>query len=189
MFTVYALSLDGVGFRYVGLTTYGSDAGPRLYMHRFNAAAGIDYPVYRWMRKHGPENVQATVLCYTATVDDLKLAEIWWIAELRKLGYDLLNCTIGGDGVIGVPIPEQTRKAVAAANSQRVWSDESRAKMSAARVGNKTNLGRTPWNKGKSDYLSDEARARIGAASSKNNKGHTHNNGRVPWNKGKKMSS
>lgn len=57
---VYALSLDGVHLRYVGMTC--GDLADRMRVHRWTAERGTRRPVYDWMRKHGPENVVVTVL-------------------------------------------------------------------------------------------------------------------------------
>lgn len=91
---VYGLSLDGKTFRYVGLTRFGAEQ--RLSKHRYNARKGLSFPVYNWMRKHGPENVQVTVLevCDEST---LSAAECRWIEDLKNQGYNLLNVTSGGE--------------------------------------------------------------------------------------------
>jgi group I intron endonuclease len=124
---IYALSADGQTYRYVGLTV---QPRVRLNAHRHAARHGQQYPVYNWMRKHGPENVRMRVLCY-ASVDDLPAAEQWWITELRSLGYDLLNLTDGGEGNIGWTMPEDVRARLAA----HVKSEEHRRRISEAMRG------------------------------------------------------
>lgn len=97
-FAVYGLHLGDGAFRYVGYTSKGVET--RLRGHRLASRSTATQPVNRWMRKVGPDRVVARTLCGALTADDVRLAEIWWIAELRSLGYDLLNCTRGGDGVV-----------------------------------------------------------------------------------------
>lgn len=36
--------------------------------------------------------------------------EIYWISQFKTWGFNLVNSTIGGDGIIGVPITEKQRK-------------------------------------------------------------------------------
>lgn len=106
---IYALHLGDGAYRYVGLTRLGAEA--RLHQHRKNARQGrLDWPVYRWMRKHGPEAVQIEVLEVVAAPQQLDAREAAWISKLTQEGCDLLNCTAGGGGM-------------------RVVSDEVRAKL------------------------------------------------------------
>jgi hypothetical protein len=95
---IYALHLGDHRYRYVGLTTVGS--ADRLWMHRKNARQDrLDWPVYRWMRKHGPENVHIEVLETVDSREALDGREIHWIDRLATEGFDLLNCTAGGGGM------------------------------------------------------------------------------------------
>lgn len=106
---IYALHIGDRQYRYVGLTTLGPDA--RLAQHRKSARQGrLDWPIYRWMRKHGPDVVEVTVLEVVGRPQELDAREVFWIAELTQQGCDLLNCTAGGGGM-------------------RVISDEVRAKL------------------------------------------------------------
>jgi group I intron endonuclease len=114
---IYGLSLDGHTFRYVGMTKRTLEA--RMRGHRDAARYGSQNPVYHWIRKYGFENVIATVLSY-AEIDDLKSAERWWIAELRNLGYSLLNLTDGGEGNLGWVPSEETRRRIGDANRGRL---------------------------------------------------------------------
>lgn len=146
-YIIYGLSLDGYAIRYVGLTA--KSAEHRLRGHQGCARSGINLPLYRWMRKYGPENVQTRVLGYTASIEDLYLAERWWIAELREAGYHLLNLTDGGDGVHGY-----------------IFTDEQRARLSAAHKGKRHSgsfaKSHAPWNKGRPP--SEEQKAKLSAA-------------------------
>lgn len=120
---VYALSLDGQAFRYVGCTIRGVDT--RLRRHRWNARNRPDAaPVYRWMVKHGIENVVATVLD-ECTKDDLGELEQTWIALLRADGFDLLNCNAGGVGIFKPATSDEARRKMS--ESQKLlWTPERR---------------------------------------------------------------
>ena len=89
----------GRGYRYIGLTTAGAQR--RLWSHRKMARNGNTYPVYRWMRKHGDENVRSVVLERHAAPELLPDAERRVIAEHRSLGPADLNVTSGGEGTFG----------------------------------------------------------------------------------------
>ena len=59
---IYALSLDGANFRYVGLASRKHGGAGRLRDHKIDAANGDRGPLLGWMRKHGPENVVISIL-------------------------------------------------------------------------------------------------------------------------------
>lgn len=151
---IYALSVNGRDFRYVGLTKRAVEL--RLAQHEKTARSGREasLPVHVWMREHGP--VQVTVLSH-ARIADLHGAERWWIAELKALGYDLLNRTSGGQGTFGwiptaetrarisvamagkkrAPSSEEKRRKIGIAHKGMKRSAETRAKISAAAKGRK----------------------------------------------------
>jgi hypothetical protein len=184
---IYALSLDGSTFRYVGLTRHTVEERLRVHRKRASTTAPPTMPVHKWMRKHEPKSVQVTVLCYT-TLEDLGNAERWWIAELRDLGYDLLNCTDGGDiGAPGThkitkprlrgyktgPMSEEHKEKIRAASRGKPKSDEHKEKIRQAAKGRAISdetrqklsdalSGRKPWNKDKQH--SDETRAKMSKA-------------------------
>ena len=133
---IYALSVVDGGFRYVGQTLRVPKR--RLWIHRTEANAGSHYPLYQWMREHGPRNVALTVLCHAERAE-LDAAERWWIAELRGLGHNLLNLTDGGHGSFGRAVSDQTRRKISEGNvgppAGRVYgplSDEQKLKMSVS---------------------------------------------------------
>lgn len=80
--------------RYVGLTK--NSVMRRLYDHRSAGRTHRNHTrVTRWIAKHGPENIQASIL-EVGGRDQLTAMEFSWIAELRAQGKDLLNLTRGG---------------------------------------------------------------------------------------------
>lgn len=81
------------GTRYVGQTVR---TGPRrLAEHRRDATSGRSGAiVYRWMRRHGVENIELTVLETLpegATKEDLDAAEGYWMVLKRAANPFLLN--------------------------------------------------------------------------------------------------
>lgn len=107
MGSIYGLhSGDGI-IRYVGLTK--NKLIYRLKQHRAAANGESHLPVHHWMRKHDPATIKIVQL--EETDIDLGLREIWWIAELRHRGANLMNVSPGGDtwGGYSVLSPEQVR--------------------------------------------------------------------------------
>lgn len=103
------------GYRYIGKSIV-SDRG-RLRSHKYNARRDQDLPVYRWMRKHGPENIEIETLERVEGNEALLLREIAWIADLgTHVSEGGLNCTRGGDGSLGW---KQTAESIAKANAAR----------------------------------------------------------------------
>jgi hypothetical protein len=60
----------------------------------------------------------------------LNAAEIFWIAELRRRGCPLTNCTDGGGGQVGFRRPD-----IAERNRARVWTPQQREKCRRAHLG------------------------------------------------------
>lgn len=125
--------------RYIGQSTTGllrprAHTSPtklaRTSTHQVNwikglVAAGLKYTI--------------TVLEHLAGIDGLDAAEIRWIAYGRECGWPLTNITAGGNvGARGRKLtPDQITRLIAR-NTGRVFSPETRAKMSAARKGKKS---------------------------------------------------
>lgn len=130
--TVYGLRVPGGSIRYVGQTT--KDVHERLGRHQKTARFGSNYPVHRWMRKH--VDVELIVLVDDAVWD---VDEIAQIEKLRLDGLVLLNCNAGGFGMRD-PSPE-TRAKMSAAKIGRPASEETRQRMSAALKGRSRNNG------------------------------------------------
>jgi group I intron endonuclease len=134
------------------------------------------------MRECGRETIQIDVIesHESITIRDIHERERTCIAEAKAKGLDLLNGTSGGQGIPGMKhgpearakmsaahkgktITEAHRKAISAAMkghtynmSRGPFSAETRAKMSASKIGEKNN------NFGKA--MSDETKAKISAA-------------------------
>lgn len=88
--------------RYGGITT--TSAKQRSYGHWHNAINPGQRPQYgpmpSWLRKHQEERdqIKFVELAYFDTLDELKRAEILFIAAMRDRGQCDLNLTDGGEG-------------------------------------------------------------------------------------------
>lgn len=85
---------------YVGQASMG--ARDRFNKHTYAARNDASWPVSRWMRKHGVENIRYTVLESVDTGEEMDIAEEAWIERLGTLisegGYNIIP---GGAGVRG----------------------------------------------------------------------------------------
>lgn len=109
---VYVIRNRVNGNRYVGISNYGT--AHRWRRHVQDAQCGRKCPLLFAIRKHGADAFTIRVLERSASDQELKAAEVRWIAKLGtyEKGY---NCTLGGDGVHGLVFsPEQQRKRVRA---------------------------------------------------------------------------
>lgn len=130
---VYALHAGDMDYRYVGITK--NRAIERLRGHRYGGRVNARYAVSQWIHRCGPENVQMRILGTALTYRDLKDAEIFWIAELKELGYDLVNMTKGGDGTHGYTSTLERNRRIGEAFRGRKWSDEHRKRISDTKKG------------------------------------------------------
>ena len=102
-------------YRYVGKTL--ADPRRRMSSHKYNARRGLDLPLYKWMRKHGLDNILCEVIERESDPERLLLAEIAAIDRYATHVTDGgLNCTRGGDGSLGW---KQTRESIDKANAAR----------------------------------------------------------------------
>ncbi|GAA4992586.1 NUMOD3 domain-containing DNA-binding protein [Pseudonocardia tropica] len=125
---VYGLSLDGVNFRYVGMTT--GSLQQRWWAHSYRARTAPRTAVQCWIAKHGPEQVMVTVLERCGSIEELHEAEVRWIETLRGQGADLLNLTEGGEGVLGLRHSPEVRALMSQQRTGRTSSEETRRKIS-----------------------------------------------------------
>lgn len=106
--------------------------------HRGNAKNGMDLPVYRWMRKHGIENILMTPLSVHESRADMGIAEARAIQTHRThVSMGGLNVTLGGDGGRGFKHSAETRAAMSRAHTGMKRSPEAVAKIAAANRGSK----------------------------------------------------
>ena len=99
--------------RYVGKTARGMLA--RLISHKHAAKRG-QLPVNRWVMKLIRETGSGPIFNWIESVPDgadWAEREMFWIAEMRRRGADLLNLTNGGEGCSGIVFSEERNKKVA----------------------------------------------------------------------------
>lgn len=110
---VYTLTdkLEPDRVRYVGLTRRKPQV--RLSGHWTECLNGGTRPVNNFMRKrlYDRSRVVMTVIDECATDEELKCAEIEWIAFYRSLGQADLNLTDGGEGMWGYRMSEEQKEA------------------------------------------------------------------------------
>jgi group I intron endonuclease len=114
------------------------------------------------IKKHGRENFKKDILQECTTLDELKIAEEYWIryynACTSKEFYNILDSSTGGDSLTNHPDLEIIKEKIRNARSKQVinHSDETKKKISDAQKGNKAY-----WY-GKS--LPDGSKSKISAA-------------------------
>lgn len=138
--TVYGLasSEDGV-VRYVGQTTGQLDR--RLIHHHYDAKKLGTIHKSNWIRRVIERGFEIQIVPIEENAP-WGSAEIKWIAWYRQNGFDLVNTTDGGEGVVGYVRDEEWRARRSAAMKGRTsprkgvkLSDETRAKISAVQKG------------------------------------------------------
>lgn len=152
--------------RYIGMTCTSVS---RPQNHRCWAGRGVsECKTYlsKWVRKLSLEGVDYEVevlqeLCPGADWRKVGLVEMAMIAAARRHGHKLTNATDGGEGAKGVKATEVTKRAIAAANRRREWSESSRKKLSKS-------LKASPkmkanWRSSRGKKVSEETRAKLSA--------------------------
>ena len=111
---------------YVGQTKKSLAA--RWKEHIWNVGRGLDYPIYRAIRKYGLDAFTVDVLHLAKTPNELNRMETFFIvlhqSHLKENGY---NLTLGGEGLVATDeVKEKLRKA----GRKRKHSKATRRKMS-----------------------------------------------------------
>jgi len=100
------------GVRYVGRTI--RPVRKRLVQHKGQAKRGSEYPVHRWMRTHGEENVFAQTPAQTDDYQNLSEMEGRWIENMAQSGSSLLNMASIEDGKLLYRHSPETRAKISA---------------------------------------------------------------------------
>lgn len=138
--TIYTLasSEDGI-VRYIGQTTGRLDK--RLIHHHYDAKKLSAIHKSNWIRSV-IRSGHTIVISAIEEQAEWGAAERRWIEEFRERGFDLVNTTDGGEGVVGYVRNAEWRARRSALMTGRAsplkgtkMSDEQRAKISAAQVG------------------------------------------------------
>ena len=152
---VHPLTLE---IRYIGKSKGISN---RFKAHKYNALNDVHLPLYNWWRKLIRNEVGDLSPLTLGEGDSVE--EIMWIADLKSKGARLLNLTAGGDGfrgkhseesrhkmsgsgkgkqvgsrhpMFGKKHSEETRRKMSENRKGRILSEETRQKMSLAKIGN-----------------------------------------------------
>lgn len=151
--------------RYVGVTKYET-AATRLKGHRSAASKGMKLPVYDWIRKHGGDNIDATIVKSFLTLEEAYAAEKQLIRELRLASAPLLNIAEGGTGGYTGPPSKEAREKMAAGSRGRVKSQEERDKLSIANKGKKPSKAAIDASKfyNATHAVSEETRQKMSAS-------------------------
>ena len=118
--------------RYVGVTVEGLPH--RLRAHINESSGNSQKAKDRWIRKHGPENIRGKVLeSGILDLEDLRVAEISWIAKLGTFGGGL-NMTRGGEGVWGYRFSDEVRARFRERTREQMAVKHPRAKLNESDV-------------------------------------------------------
>lgn len=155
-FIVYGLCDPRTGeLRYVGKSTCGLSR-PKAHL-RPSVLRRTRSHCGNWIKQLTADGMkpEIVILETTITKDALVEAEQFYIAYFRFIGCNLTNLTCGGDGKVGWRMPQSTRDkiakahlgghkpklsdahraAISRANTGKIISEETRARLSAALKG------------------------------------------------------
>lgn len=110
---VYRVTNTVTGKAYIGVTRH--KAATRWKTHRAYTKRGSMFPLHHAMQKYGIENFRFEIICECSSLPELAACERGLIAEHGTYAPHGYNVTSGGEGCF-----------------ERVVSDETRAKLSAA---------------------------------------------------------
>lgn len=135
-FTLYVLKHPETGeIRYAGITCGTLER--RLSQHISNKAKCHRYFWIQKLKQSGliPKiEPIADGLAFEQVVELEKL----FIASFKEFGFDLTNCSAGGEsGAFGRGISEYHSRRISECNAKRVWTPESRKKLSQTLSGRK----------------------------------------------------
>lgn len=117
------------GKSYIGIT---SKKHPN---YRWQNGEGYkDQIFYRAIQKYGWENFTHIIEAESLSEKDAKELEVQLILKYKE-GGKCYNITNGGDGRLGIPMHENTRKALLKANTGRICSEETKKKISESEKG------------------------------------------------------
>lgn len=91
--------------------TAGPSTGGVIYGVRLVARSGRKTPFYDWLRKHDGDGIVVDDIDHVQGLEELGMAEIFWIEALRREGHPLLNLSLGGLGPMGVEWTAEMREA------------------------------------------------------------------------------
>ena len=117
--------------RYVGVTK--QNVQERIRGHLKDARWQDRYPIQSWLRELLSLDLRPSFTILEVTTD--RMREIYWIAECRRSGAELLNSTGGGQGI---PNPSmETRMKISLRFKGKKLSEEHRQKLRDSHLGHK----------------------------------------------------
>lgn len=134
MGALYQLTFPN-GKSYVGITA--GTVAARFKEHTHAAKRGLQYAVYRALRKYGPENVRVKTLAIADDWGYLQTIEqnaIRVLGTFKPAGY---NLTKGGEGILGATMSESAREKQSAAKKGRQLPSGHKENIRLALLGNK----------------------------------------------------
>lgn len=116
--------------RYIGKSVNGLSR-PKAHFRATEYNKGVR-PIQKWMKQRTESGVipEIKILEISDRAEDLSALEIKHIAEHRATKSRLLNCTAGGDGSLGRPVPNSIREFLSKKFKGRKISDELKRKIS-----------------------------------------------------------
>lgn len=125
---IYILRDPSGGVRYVGKA---DDPKRRLREHLSPKSREANPYKARWLAQlQAADLLPELEVVEEVGIENWEERERWWIAHYRSLGARLVNCTDGGDGVVGYKAPPELLERMAAFN-RRINADPAvRAKRS-----------------------------------------------------------
>ena len=130
---IYLKTFDD-GFVYVGVT---NNFNRRMREHNNDSKGKSNMRVHKHMRLHSHET--EILACFEDYKDALNY-EILIIDNFKNLGFDVLNSTVGGEGIVGLIKTNEHRKNLSKSlkgKLRKIPNAETRAKMSASQKGRK----------------------------------------------------
>lgn len=142
-----ASSFNPDNIRYVGVTSTTLEI--RLNRHR-NLKNKGNARRFKWIKSVIESG-------FEIIISDWQFSEIYWIAQFKAWGFDLVNSTEGGEGSIEYKHTEETKRKISENHvgmKGKTHSDESNKKNSISHLGNTNASGKR----------SDKTKKRISAA-------------------------
>lgn len=138
---IYALTDNDGRIRYIGKTS--KNVRLRFLKHLKDVRMGQKNHRCNWIRSLLAQGITPSIIEIGETNGDGRREEIAWIKYFRDEGVDLVNTTVGGDGVLGYKITDTARKNLSQAMINHFKNHpETKIKMSLAKK------GKSPWCKG-----------------------------------------
>lgn len=115
--------------RYVGITSCSIEK--RLQGHIYSAIKNITHKD-KWINKLRKSSILPKIITIEtySNWDKAYKSEMFWIGEFKKQGHNLTNSTIGGEGVKGLKVSNETRQKRSIISKERMKNPELRERIS-----------------------------------------------------------